>query len=294
MDIPSEYICPITHDTMKEPVYDNEGNTYEKYAIERWLSSHNTSPISRRSLYIRDLRPNIELKKSIYIFMVEYKKQIELLKIREARLKRFVNSPEPPGGGEPVTKQYHCDHGCGYLGGWDDVVNHERTCRSHEPEPEPEPIPEPQLTNPYNARIQIINDDETKFVDITNNTNNDICFCGVKGNKFNEDTEIWYLSIIKRNSKLSITKKEMISFNMAGRDTIIYMFIPTEVIYDYISSPLYPNVYPKRLPIKCVRDISYEQYKTLINTHGYPAPGYNRLGWSITVNNNNNIDFTPI
>ena len=70
MDIPSEYKCPITHEIMKDPVIDNEGNSYEKEYIEKWLSRNRTSPISRRPLHIRDLRPNIALR-ILYRFLMK-------------------------------------------------------------------------------------------------------------------------------------------------------------------------------------------------------------------------------
>jgi len=95
MDIPNEYKCPITQEIMKEPVSDNEGNSYEKISIEKWLSRNNTSPISRRPLYIRDLRPNIALKNLISSFVEKNKKSTEVLTMREARLKRFDKSSQP-------------------------------------------------------------------------------------------------------------------------------------------------------------------------------------------------------
>ena len=79
MDIPSEFICPITQEIMKEPVSDNEGVSYEKLSIERWLSRNNTSPMSRRPLYMRDLRPNIALKNLISSFNDKNKVSTEVL-----------------------------------------------------------------------------------------------------------------------------------------------------------------------------------------------------------------------
>ena len=92
MDIPSEFICPITQEIMKEPVSDNEGVSYEKLSIERWLSRNNTSPMSRKPLYMRDLRPNIALKNLISSFNDKNKVPTEILTMREARLKRFDDS----------------------------------------------------------------------------------------------------------------------------------------------------------------------------------------------------------
>ena len=37
--------CPITHEIMNDPVIAADGHTYERRAIERWLSQKNYSPI---------------------------------------------------------------------------------------------------------------------------------------------------------------------------------------------------------------------------------------------------------
>ena len=75
MDIPSNFVCPITQEIMKDPVSDNEGISYEKEYIEKWLSRNRTSPISRRPLHIGDLRPNIALKNLISAFNEKLEKE---------------------------------------------------------------------------------------------------------------------------------------------------------------------------------------------------------------------------
>jgi len=65
MSIPESYLCPITHVVMSDPVIDHEGNSYERSAIEQWLSSHNTSPITRQPLNISQLQPNRALRDAI-------------------------------------------------------------------------------------------------------------------------------------------------------------------------------------------------------------------------------------
>ena len=71
MEEPQEYCCPITHTLMKEPVIDNQGISYEKDAIEEWLNLGNTiSPITNMSLIKSDLRPNINLKNIIELYMI--------------------------------------------------------------------------------------------------------------------------------------------------------------------------------------------------------------------------------
>ena len=56
--IPNMFICSISHDIMKDPVVDPEGNSYEKSAIEMWLSTNETSPVTRSSLTVANLAPN--------------------------------------------------------------------------------------------------------------------------------------------------------------------------------------------------------------------------------------------
>jgi hypothetical protein len=44
-DSTSSFLCPITHELMKDPVIDPDGNSYERSAIENWLRQHASSPI---------------------------------------------------------------------------------------------------------------------------------------------------------------------------------------------------------------------------------------------------------
>lgn len=50
--------CCITYQTMTDPVVDGDGHTYEREAIVQWLRVHHTSPMTRRSMTIDELRPN--------------------------------------------------------------------------------------------------------------------------------------------------------------------------------------------------------------------------------------------
>eukprot|EP00500_Bicosoecida_sp_ms1_P004821 CAMPEP_0203814586 /NCGR_PEP_ID=MMETSP0115-20131106/5372_1 /ASSEMBLY_ACC=CAM_ASM_000227 /TAXON_ID=33651 /ORGANISM="Bicosoecid sp, Strain ms1" /LENGTH=621 /DNA_ID=CAMNT_0050723467 /DNA_START=34 /DNA_END=1896 /DNA_ORIENTATION=+ len=56
------YVCPLTHEVMRDPVIDPEGNSYERSAIEDWLSRNPTSPITRAPLRRGQLAPNRALK----------------------------------------------------------------------------------------------------------------------------------------------------------------------------------------------------------------------------------------
>lgn len=56
--------CSITQRPVKNPLLDpTSGTSYEKAAIERWVSDRSeTSPVTRQRLTIADLRPNIMLR----------------------------------------------------------------------------------------------------------------------------------------------------------------------------------------------------------------------------------------
>ncbi len=57
--VPNDFYCPITGELMKDPVTDQEGHTYERSAIMKWLSKSNTSPLTRKPLIEKDLYTNI-------------------------------------------------------------------------------------------------------------------------------------------------------------------------------------------------------------------------------------------
>lgn len=61
----NDFKCPITRELMKEPVVTHDGHTYERAAIEQWLASHNTSPLTGQPLEHKNLVPNRALKKII-------------------------------------------------------------------------------------------------------------------------------------------------------------------------------------------------------------------------------------
>ena len=58
-------LCPINHTMFKEPFAGPDRQTYEKEAIERWLTNHNTSPMSRSPLYLEDMREDVTMTKLI-------------------------------------------------------------------------------------------------------------------------------------------------------------------------------------------------------------------------------------
>jgi hypothetical protein len=56
--LPKEYECPVTREIMEHPVLAADGHTYDRYAIEYWLSSHSTSPVTNAEIESSNLLPN--------------------------------------------------------------------------------------------------------------------------------------------------------------------------------------------------------------------------------------------
>lgn len=61
---PSEHLCPITQDVMKDPVVAEDGFSYERAAILKWVSEHHTSPMTRKAMS-GTFHPNQSLKQLI-------------------------------------------------------------------------------------------------------------------------------------------------------------------------------------------------------------------------------------
>ena len=62
----ANFLCPITHTLMEDPVIGSDGITYERAAIEAWIySGHRTSPVTREPMYQHSLVPNYALKAMI-------------------------------------------------------------------------------------------------------------------------------------------------------------------------------------------------------------------------------------
>jgi len=68
LQVPKDFLCPITQDIMKDPVVAADGYTYEKRAITKWIKRKGTSPVTREELSKDRLFPNRLLKKQIEDF----------------------------------------------------------------------------------------------------------------------------------------------------------------------------------------------------------------------------------
>ncbi len=71
-------ICPITRSTFVDPVVAEDGFTYEREAIERWLQTSSRSPQTNAVLRSRGVVPNIALRQQLEA-MQETKSKVEAL-----------------------------------------------------------------------------------------------------------------------------------------------------------------------------------------------------------------------
>jgi WD repeat, SAM and U-box domain-containing protein 1 len=76
LEIPHEFLCPITMEIMKEPVLAADGYTYEKEFILSWLKRGNKiSPLTGSKLSHDFLQEN----KSLKILISEFQKTLPLI-----------------------------------------------------------------------------------------------------------------------------------------------------------------------------------------------------------------------
>ncbi|CAM0912688.1 unnamed protein product [Alopecurus aequalis] len=62
---PGHFLCPILQEVMVDPVVASDGYTYDRKAIEMWLSMKGKSPMTNLKLQSRSLIPNHSLRSAI-------------------------------------------------------------------------------------------------------------------------------------------------------------------------------------------------------------------------------------
>lgn len=78
-EIPKEYLCPITHSIMIDPVTAPDGHAYERQALQQWYDIGKVTPPMDRSKVLenpRALPTNEPLSKLIKIYVEESHKQL--------------------------------------------------------------------------------------------------------------------------------------------------------------------------------------------------------------------------
>ena len=71
VQIPNEFLCPISKQVMKDPVIACDGHTYERCQIEEYLKKHNISPVTKKVMEHSFVFPNEVMKKQITAFLSE-------------------------------------------------------------------------------------------------------------------------------------------------------------------------------------------------------------------------------
>lgn len=70
VDTPRQFVCPVTHRIMEDPVTTMDGQIYERYAIEEWFRRKKiTSPMTGLVLPSLEVRPDDKLRDSINNFL---------------------------------------------------------------------------------------------------------------------------------------------------------------------------------------------------------------------------------
>lgn len=82
----SQYLeCPILQNTIRFPVINQYGITYDKNNIINWLNQRQTCPTTNGILSVNDLRPNLNVKNFVkfLILMEKYNMNNPMNKIRK-------------------------------------------------------------------------------------------------------------------------------------------------------------------------------------------------------------------
>tara|TARA_B110000046_G_scaffold15883_1_gene15253 strand:- start:7042 stop:7587 length:546 start_codon:yes stop_codon:yes gene_type:complete len=70
-DFPSDFLCPITHETFVDPVVASDGHTYERYALERLFAGGDTKSPLTREVMLPVAFCNHALKKRLHAYRNE-------------------------------------------------------------------------------------------------------------------------------------------------------------------------------------------------------------------------------
>jgi hypothetical protein len=65
---PRDFFCPITQEVFQDPVFCSDGHSYERTAIEAWLRTNDTSPLTNAALPDKKLIRNFTLASQVTSF----------------------------------------------------------------------------------------------------------------------------------------------------------------------------------------------------------------------------------
>lgn len=74
VEVPFEFICPISNNIMKHPVSASDGYTYERRAIKSWFRRNQMSPMTNEKMTDLTVRPNEHLEARIKEFIQAHSK----------------------------------------------------------------------------------------------------------------------------------------------------------------------------------------------------------------------------
>lgn len=72
-NIPDEFLCPISHEIIKEPIKLNCSHIFDKDHIYEWLEKSQTCPICRKGVLKESFKVDLSFKNSIEKFLNEHK-----------------------------------------------------------------------------------------------------------------------------------------------------------------------------------------------------------------------------
>ena len=73
VEVPDEFLCPISLSIMTRPLMNRQGRNYERDAILAWLHKSDTCPLTRQPLRPSDLVPNKHLEMTIRFWCINHR-----------------------------------------------------------------------------------------------------------------------------------------------------------------------------------------------------------------------------
>ncbi|PRP81596.1 hypothetical protein PROFUN_01103 [Planoprotostelium fungivorum] len=96
VEIPHEYLDPITQELMLDPVLCCDGYTYERGSIEKWLRTSHTSPMTNLKLQTKKMFENRVLKNLIEQFREKVKLTQEIYRLTQDAERLIVERSDWP------------------------------------------------------------------------------------------------------------------------------------------------------------------------------------------------------
>eukprot|EP01013_Petalomonas_cantuscygni_P042008 TRINITY_DN753_c0_g1_i4.p1 TRINITY_DN753_c0_g1~~TRINITY_DN753_c0_g1_i4.p1 ORF type:complete len:821 (+),score=160.16 TRINITY_DN753_c0_g1_i4:83-2464(+) len=71
LSVPDAFVCPITHQLMRDPVLDPQGHSYERSALVASVSQYHRSPLTGQTMKLEQIIPNRALAEAIAVWTAE-------------------------------------------------------------------------------------------------------------------------------------------------------------------------------------------------------------------------------